>query len=169
MKKANRKKGVVIVIMAVLVVTLLTTAGYFYFTVLQSASAFEWDEISNNQIEITNYKGDEAEVEIPETIYFKKVTSIGDFAFSGCTSTEIENVTIPDSVTCICVSAFYNCTSLTSVTIPDSVTIIGEEAFYNCTSLTDVYYGGSEADWNRISICVDNSELTSATIHYNSN
>ena len=64
------------------------------------------------------------------------VTSIGDYAFFGCTS--LTSITIPDSVTSIGRSAFYKCTSLTSVTIPDSVTSIGDRAFEDCTSLTSV-------------------------------
>ena len=55
---------------------------------------------------------------------------------NGCGATEY---TIPDSVTTIGDSAFWDCTSLTSVTIPDSVTTIGNDAFYYCTSLTSVY------------------------------
>ncbi|MCC8090656.1 MAG: dockerin type I domain-containing protein, partial [Oscillospiraceae bacterium] len=60
------------------------------------------------------------------------------------------------------------CSSLASVTIPDSVTSIGISAFSGCTSLTDVYYGGSEAEWNAITIDSRNDPLLSATIHYNS-
>jgi hypothetical protein len=45
---------------------------------------------------------------------------------------------IPDSVSSIGISAFYNCSKLTSVTIPDSVTTIGNYAFYGCSSLTGI-------------------------------
>ena len=62
---------------------------------------------------------------------------------------------------------FYFCTSLTSITIPDSVTTIGNDAFLRCDSLTDVYYGGTEAQWKKISIGSSNEDLTSATIRYN--
>ncbi len=64
------------------------------------------------------------------------VTSIGSSAFDGCNS--LTSVTIPDSVTSIGVSAFYGCSSLTSVTIPNSVTSIGVFAFDGCSSLTSV-------------------------------
>ena len=64
------------------------------------------------------------------------VTNIGICAFSGCTS--LTSVTIPDSVTSIGSSVFEDCTSLTSVTIPDSVTSIGFHAFFECTSLKSI-------------------------------
>jgi len=65
------------------------------------------------------------------------VTSIGEGAFSYCTS--LTSVTIGNSVTSIGEEAFSYCTSLTSVTIGNSVTSIGEEAFRNCTSLKEIH------------------------------
>ena len=91
------------------------------------------------------------------------VTSIGNYAFSCCSS--LTNVTIPKSVTSIGEGAFYNCSSLTSVTIPKSVTRIDEKAFYYCDSLTDVYYGGTKADWKKITIKDGNEDLRNATLH----
>ena len=89
------------------------------------------------------------------------VTSIGDWAFSYCTG--LTDVTIPDGVTSIGDSAFGSCTSLTSVTIPDSVTSIGDSAFYYCSSLTSVTIPGSVTSiGSRVfSFC---SSLTGVTI-----
>jgi len=70
------------------------------------------------------------------TIIPNSVTSIGDYAFYGCSG--LTSVTIPNSVTSISDFAFYECNGLTSVTIGNSVTSIGTKAFYNCSSLTSV-------------------------------
>ena len=67
------------------------------------------------------------------------VTSIGDYAFSSCSS--LTSITIPKSVTSIGYWAFSDCSSLTSITIPDGVTSIGNWAFYGCTSLTGIWVG----------------------------
>ncbi len=92
------------------------------------------------------------------------VTTIGDWAFGECTS--LTSVTIPNSVMTIGDSAFDGCYSLTSITIPDSVTTIDDSAFYNCDNLTTVYYGGTEEQWNEISIGWGNEPLLNAEIIY---
>ena len=58
------------------------------------------------------------------------VTSIGSYAFSGCSG--LTSIDIPSSVTSIGNSVFSRCTGLTSVTIPNSVTSIGQYAFVYC-------------------------------------
>ncbi|MAA99729.1 MAG: hypothetical protein CMN86_15780, partial [Stappia sp.] len=64
------------------------------------------------------------------------VTSIGDNAFSACTS--LTSITIGNSVTSIGDSAFLECSSLTNITIPDSVTSIGEGAFLQCPAAIEI-------------------------------
>ncbi len=113
-----------------------------------------------------------------------KLSSIGNFVFSGC---RIESIEIPDSVTSIGHQAFKNCnilksitfsensklssignsafsgcSSLTSITLPNNVTFIGTNIFENCTSLTSITIPDSIAS---IGYCAFSgcSSLTSIT------
>ena len=69
------------------------------------------------------------------------VTQISYSAFYDCTS--LAEIVIPDSVTSIGGSAFSGCTSLAEIVIPDSVTSIGWCAFSGCTSLSKVKLSNS--------------------------
>ncbi len=74
------------------------------------------------------------------------ITSIGEKAFY---YTHIVNITIPENVSEIGDNAF-NCMSLNMVSIPVSVTTIGKNVF--TSSLKSIYYAGTEAQWNAITI-----------------
>ncbi|MBQ8050385.1 MAG: leucine-rich repeat domain-containing protein [Bacteroidaceae bacterium] len=107
--------------------------GIYYFFDTSTITA----EVTYPNTTYSDYSGS---VVIPETVIYNgtnySVTSIGRYAFYGCTG--LTSVTIPNSVTSIGGRAFAECTGLTSVTIPESVTSIGDRAFYNCTGLTSV-------------------------------
>ena len=89
------------------------------------------------------------------------VTSIGAYAFEGCTG--LTSLTIPNGVTSIGAYAFEGCTGLTSLTIPNGVTSIGARAFEGCTGLTSLTIPNSVTSIGSgaFSYC---SGLTSVTI-----
>ena len=103
---------------------------------------------------------------LEEVIIPEEVTSIGYGAFDDCIG--LKHLTISKGVEFISGSAFSGCTSLLEVTLPKSVKTIGDYAFESCTNLSDVYYFGSEKEWDNITIGYHNSNLTNATIHFNS-
>ena len=107
----------------------------------------KWGLTKEGVITIAGYSGTSTEVIIPETINGHSVTSIGEGAFSDCSS--LTSIEIPNSVTSIGSSAFYYCSSLTSIVIPSSVTSIGFYAFSDCSSLTIYCEAESEpSGWN---------------------
>jgi hypothetical protein len=70
-----------------------------------------------------------------------------------------------DLVTEIDSNVFKN-KPITSVTLPESLTDIPRRAFLGCDSLTDVYFDGSEAQWNEVNIASGNEPLENANIHF---
>ena len=95
----------------------------------------------------------------------KNIDRIGTEMFQNCTM--LAGVEIPQGAESIGERAFASCSGLTVVVIPDSVTTIGTAAFSACR-LTDIYFTGTEAQWNAITKLGDTaSAVTKATIHYN--
>lgn len=105
-----------------------------------------------------------SEVVLPSTL--KK---IGNGAFTDCE--KLKSIVIPDGVTLIDMNVFSRCTSLQNVTIPVSVKTIDLAAFYGCDELTDVFYTGTEKQWEKVEIAALNDPFgsTKMHIHYNSN
>lgn len=70
------------------------------------------------------------------TVIPNTVTSIGGSAFYDCKN--LTNIVIPTSVTTIESAAFYRCYKLQDVEIPETVTSIGEAAFSFCHGFENV-------------------------------
>ncbi len=98
-------------------------------------------------------------ISIPEGLI-----SIDGAAFAGCSG--LTSVSLPDGLTSIGQSTFYECKGLTSLSLPESLVSIGDRAFDGCSALTSVYYKGTKAEWDEISIGSTNEALQSATIYY---
>ena len=73
---------------------------------------------------------------VKKVVIEKGVTSIGNYAFSGCLG--LKSITIPDGITSIGNHAFDSCINLRSITLPDSITSIGMWAFYNCWNVSSI-------------------------------
>ncbi len=80
----------------------------------------------------------QANLTIPSSYNGLPVTAIGEYAFDNLT--ELQSVTIPDSVTTIWDNAFSG-SGLTSIVIPNSVTTVSYSAFRDCTALSTVRVG----------------------------
>lgn len=163
MKKVKRLTAVIL--SALMVASAFSALPVSAATVDNSTSVVSGDDndyrcffLDDGTLEISEYVGSDTDVIIPNEINGTAVTSIGKYVFSY--NSNIDSVTIPDSVTNIgygafrgssitsikipnsvtriCTGAFSECAKLTSITIPDSVTEINGYAFSECTKLTNI-------------------------------
>lgn len=105
------------------------------------AKYFEFDSTTGTIKEYRiNDKGAPTDVYVPETIGGVVVRNIGDKAFYKYKETETElcTVTLPSTVTTIGAYAFSGCSELTNIQLSTNLTAIGEYALSGCTSLTSI-------------------------------
>ena len=112
--------------------------NYYFF--VSNDGVFNWYDLEGNYIKDPGLLKSIYKKYIPTTItkcvITDSVTSIGDGAFSYCTS--LTSIIIPDSVIYIGEETFWGCKSLKEITIPNSITNIGNGAFANCNSLKEI-------------------------------
>lgn len=126
------------------------------------------EEINEN---VTHLK----KIVVPEEIDGVKVTKIGNEGegiygrvYIGFTSSYVEKIVLPNTITEIGDDAFASCINLKKINIPDSVTSIGSHAFWNCRSLEsisipDSYAGGLYYDVFRYCENLKNVHLSKKT------
>ncbi len=90
------------------------------------------------------------------------VTDISNYTFSDCYV--LHEVEMGNNVRVIGQSAFKD-TGISTIYIPVSVSNIHANAFDD-TNIMNVYYGGTEAQWDNIDVSYGNSDLTSVKVRY---
>ena len=81
------------------------------------------------------YAGNEKEYEVQEEVWGRKVTKICSSCFG---NSNIEEVTIPETVTDIDGFAFEGCTNLKQVMLPSNLEQISVATFWNCRNLKQI-------------------------------
>lgn len=121
------------------------------------------------------------EVTLPET-----VRNLGDFAFSHCSS--LWTMELPETMDSLGWYTFSNCTNLRTFTVPEGVAQIDSIFSYDmaleklmlpasletiCENtltddlpLTDVYYAGTQEQWEAVIVEEGNTALANAVIHF---
>ena len=122
----------------------------------------------DGSLSVGGYRGETAELVIPERMKGMPVTTIqknSRYLFGW--NSAMKSVALPNTVTTIDSYAFEDCTAMEAVFIPASVTEIRNGAFAGCEGLKDVYYTGTKTQWRQLTKWYNgNSCLTDATIHY---
>ena len=64
---------------------------------------------------------------------------------------------IPNGTTKIGDFAFNKTTSVKSIRIPATVTHIGDNNFIECNNLTDIYFEGTQEQWNALNYLLEDN------------
>ena len=125
--------------------TVSVTGGILFYLAFNGCTMLTSVTIGNSVTSIGNYAfygcSGLTEVNFYATNCTTMGTSSSEPVFYGCTS--FTTLNIGDNVRIIPAIAFYGCSSLSSVTIPNSVTNIGNYAFYGCSGLTEVNFNAT--------------------------
>lgn len=106
-------------------------------------------------------------------VNLNNIAKIGGFAFNECKN--LKQINLGENITYLSEEMFGECKNLESVSFSDKVGEFELFPFLNCDSLKDIYYGGTEEQWEQIKkddlthpSPGDYDCLYNATIHYNS-
>lgn len=137
-------------VLFVLLLNIISMYAYSTFRYTYEGSTLTYDIAdAADGFKVVGYQKLAQDVVIPDSLpypngelkgqYFS-VTEIAEDAFK---SSNIEVVTMPNTIRVIKNNAFYNCVKLTSIKIPDSVVEIRSGVFRGCSSLTSVRLSNS--------------------------
>ena len=115
-----------------------------WFTLADNRGLFAMEQTAfNSAIEEIIY----SEESISVIRFVEPLTTIGADAFNGCTN--LQNISLPNSVESVSERAFFNCTNLEAITLGARLRNCGAKAFNNCINLYSLHIS-SIMDWCKI-------------------
>ena len=132
--------------------------------------------------------GDGAFMRSPEATFDIQgvLTSIGESSFEGCSlltsvklgegiesipfmcffeCTSLTTINIPNGVTTVEENAFEGCSSLLTMVLPATLTTVEDSAFANCKNIKSIFFGGTEEQFDAISVADSNEALSRADLY----
>ena len=94
------------------------------------------------------------------------ISFMGDSAFSGCAS--LEEIRLSDSLRQVRQGVYYDCKALKRIWLPAGIKLLDDVSFYGCKALKDVYFGGTQAQWEQVNISERAYLPQDATVHFES-
>ena len=79
---------------------------------------------------------------------------VGKFAYDYVGSRDVEQLQIKDGTTGITEQAFEQLSGLKKIILPSTLKSIEKNAFYGCVSVTDIYFNGSDSDWEAVDMAI---------------
>ena len=92
---------------------------------------------------------------------------LDNYAFQGCDG--LLRAVIQEPIERLGYDVLEDCAAMKELYLPASLTLIDQYALRGCDALTDIYYAGSEAQWQRVQVENGNEEaIARATVHFDS-
>ncbi len=128
---------------------------------------------SNDEFGVLYNKDKTELVRCPRAVTFTSyvvpdnVENLGKYAFADCKA--LETIQLSPNITKISQFALRNLKALKTLYLPAGVKSFGEQSFLGTTNVTDIYYYGTEKQWNSLGgkDYLQNDILKTATIHFN--
>ena len=93
----------------------------------------------------------------------ESMTVIGSYAFEDCT--ELKSAVFYGDVTDVAYGCFDGCENLKTLCLPDSVETISDNALKDCESLKEIFFAGSQSDWEAIDVGNNESQLMGVKVY----
>ena len=117
----------------------ITSIGEAAFRSCTSVTEVRWYPPAVTSVGSSSWPIFEGCTNISKVEFGAGITHIPDYLFQEANDAPMGEVIIPETVTYIGTSAFYNC-GLTSVKLPDGLSVINGSTFYSCDSLASVNF-----------------------------